>query len=103
MLLRYVFWAFAPCIAAFRYYRPVISIDGTHFYGKYRGVLMIVMATDANQKVLPLAFAVVDKESGASWGWFLECFRISIGHVIPNKSICIISNRHRGIKCTIVE
>ncbi|KAK9998196.1 hypothetical protein SO802_017799 [Lithocarpus litseifolius] len=65
-LLRYVFWAFAPCIAAFRCCRPVISIDGTHLYGKYRGVLMIAMATDANQKVLPLAFAVVDKESGAS-------------------------------------
>nr|XP_023927439.1 uncharacterized protein LOC112038813 [Quercus suber] len=67
-LLRYVFWAFALCIAAFKYCRPVISIDGTHLYGKYRGVLMIAIATDANQKVLPLAFAVVDKESGASWG-----------------------------------
>ncbi|KAL0010955.1 hypothetical protein SO802_006063 [Lithocarpus litseifolius] len=39
------------------------------------------MATDANQKLLPLAFAVVDKESGTSWGWFLECLRISIKHV----------------------
>ena len=65
-LLRYVYWAFAPCIAAFQYCRPVISIDGTHLYGKYKGVLMIAMATDTNQKVLPLAFAVVDKESGAS-------------------------------------
>ena len=69
-LLRYVYWAFAPCIAAFKYCKPVISIDGTHLYGKYKGVLMIAMATDANQKVLPLAFAVVDKESGPSWGWF---------------------------------
>ena len=31
-----------------------------------KGVLMIEMATDANQKVLPLAFAIVDKGSGAS-------------------------------------
>ena len=31
-----------------------------------KGVLMIAMTTDDNQKVLPLAFAVVDKESGAS-------------------------------------
>ncbi|XP_075662902.1 uncharacterized protein LOC142632358 [Castanea sativa] len=61
------------------------------------------MATDANQKVLPLAFAVVDKESGASWGWFLECLRNSIGHVIPNEGICIISDRHKGIKCAIAE
>ena len=91
-LLRYVFWAFAPSIAAFRYCRPVISIDGTHLYGKYRGVLIIAMATDANQKVLPLAFAVMDKESGPSWGWFLDCLRSSIGHMIPNDDICIISD-----------
>ena len=66
VLLRYVYWAFAPCIAVFQYCRLVISIDETHLYGKYKGVLMIVMAIDANQKVLPLAFAVVDKESRAS-------------------------------------
>ncbi|XP_030924517.1 uncharacterized protein LOC115951450 [Quercus lobata] len=102
-LLRYVYWAFAPCIAAFQYCRPVISIDGTHLYGKYKGVLMIAMTTDANQKVLPIAFAVVDKESGPSWGWFLECLRTSIERVIENKDICIISDRHKGIKCAIRE
>ncbi|XP_030941527.1 uncharacterized protein LOC115966431 [Quercus lobata] len=67
------------------------------------GVLMIAMATDANQKVLPLAFTVVDKESGPSWGWFLECLRTSIKHVIPNDDICIISDQHKGIKCAIRE
>ena len=35
-ILRYVFWAFAPCIEGFRHCKPVISIDGTHLYGKYR-------------------------------------------------------------------
>ena len=65
-LLRYVFWAFATCIAAFRYCKPMISIDGTHLYGNNREVLMIVMVTDANQKVLPLAFAIVDKDSRPS-------------------------------------
>ena len=94
-LLRYVFWAFAPCIAAFRYCRLVINIDGTHLYGKYRGVLMIAMATDANNKVLPIAFAIKDKESGPSWGWFLKCLRIPIGHEILDKGICIISDRHK--------
>ena len=79
-LLRYVYWAFVPCIAVFQYCRPVISIDGTHLYGKYKGVLMIAMATNINQKFLPLTFAVVDKESGASCGWFLECLRTSIEH-----------------------
>ena len=66
-LLHYVFWAFAPCIAAFRYCKLVISIDETHLYGDYQGVLLIAMAIDANNKVLPLAFAIVNKESGPSW------------------------------------
>ena len=68
------------------------SIDGTHLYGKYRGALLIAMATNANNKVLSLAFAIVDKESGPGWGWFLECLRVSIGHVILDEGICILSN-----------
>ena len=64
---------------------------------------MIAMATNANQKVLPLAFAVVDKELGPSWGSFLECLGISIGYVIPDEGICIISDRHKGIKCAIIK
>ena len=64
---------------------------------------MIAMATDANQKVLPLAFAVVDKESGLSWEWFLECLKTSIEHFISDEGICVISDRHKGIKCAIRE
>ena len=101
-LLCYVFWAFTLCIDGFRYCKPVISIDGTHLYGKYRRVLLIAMATNANNKVFPLVFAIVNKDSGPSWGWFLKCLRVSIGHVISNEGICIISNRHAGIKSAIV-
>ena len=41
-----VFWVFGPCIRGFRHCRPVISIDATHLYGKYKGKLLIAMATD---------------------------------------------------------
>ena len=61
------------------------------------------MATDANNKVLPLAFAVVGKESGPSWGWFLERLRILLEDVIADKDICIISNRHKDIQNTIAN
>ena len=60
VLLHYVFWSFGPCISGFKYCKPVINIDGTHLYGKYQGKLLVTMATDANNKVFPLAFAVVD-------------------------------------------
>ena len=102
-ILRYVFWNFAPCIEGLRHCKPVISIDGTHLYGKYRGVLLIAMAINANNKILSLAFAVVDKESGPSWGWILECLRISLGDVMANKDICVIFNRHKGIQNAIAN
>ena len=66
VIFKYVFWAFAPSIVGFAHCRPVISINGTHLYGKYKGKLLIAMATDANNEIFPLAFAVVDDEIGAS-------------------------------------
>jgi hypothetical protein len=58
-----VLWAFGPSIQGFVHCRPVISIDATHLYGKYEGKLMIAMATDANNGIYPLAFAVMEKKS----------------------------------------
>ena len=77
----------------------VINIDGTHLYGKYQWVLLIAMATDANNKVLPLW----TKSQGQVGGWFLECFRISLEDVIANKDIWVISDQHKGIKNAIAN
>ena len=60
---KFVFWAFKPCIDGFQTCRPVISVDGTHIYGKYEIKLLIAVGIDGNDNILPLAFAIVDKES----------------------------------------
>ena len=56
IIFNYVFWAFTPSTVGFAHCRLVISIDGTHLYGKYKGKLLIAMATDANNEIFPLAF-----------------------------------------------
>ena len=61
------------------------------------------MATDANNNVFPLAFTVVNCESGSSWRWFLQCLNDTIGDVIPDEGICIISDQHGGIKNVIAH
>ena len=66
IILKYVFWAFPPSIAGFAHCRPVIRFDGNHLYEKYRGKLLIAMATNANNEIFPLAFMVVGDETGAS-------------------------------------
>ncbi|MQM21864.1 hypothetical protein Taro_054909 [Colocasia esculenta] len=40
----------------FPHCRPLISVRGTHLYGKYPGVLMIATAVDADDGLFPLTF-----------------------------------------------
>jgi hypothetical protein len=51
---------------------------------------------DAEQQVLPLAFAVVaGEESVANWGWFMQWLRNEV--VGPGKNT-VISEQHLGIR-----
>ena len=89
------FWAFGPCIRGFRHCRPVISIDAMHLYGKYKRKLLIAMATNGNNEVYPLAFAIVESEGTKAWGRFLACL---LTYVTDQTNLCIIFDRHCGIQ-----
>ncbi|XP_057452019.1 uncharacterized protein LOC130743810 [Lotus japonicus] len=93
-----VFWTFKQCCDAFEYCRPVIQIDGTWLYGKYSGTLLIATTQDGNNNVLPIAFAIVEGENLSSWSWFLRLIRMK---VTQNQGICLISDKHAGIKATV--
>ncbi|XP_015953520.1 uncharacterized protein LOC107477938 [Arachis duranensis] len=58
-----LFWTFPPCIEVFRHCKPLVSIDGTHLYGKYGGTLLVAIAQDGNSNILPVAFALVEGEN----------------------------------------
>ncbi|KAI3448595.1 hypothetical protein Pfo_005260 [Paulownia fortunei] len=94
-ILKYVFWAFKTCIDGFQNCRKVISVDGTHLYTKYKHKLLIAVGIDANQQVLPLAFAVVDEETFTSWRWFLHMLSMYVVRGI--EGVCLISDRHSGL------
>ena len=66
--------------------------------GKYRGTLLVAMAADGNDQILPVAYAIVESENFASWLWFLINLKLSIVKDIPN--VCRISDRNVGLlKC----
>lgn len=90
-----VFWTFKPCIDAFAYCIPVLQIDGTHLYGKYRGVLLTATAVDGFHHLLTIAFAIVEGENIASWAWFME--RVKKLVVLQRTGVCVIFDRHSGI------
>nr|XP_027069017.1 uncharacterized protein LOC113694296 [Coffea arabica] len=92
---KYVFWAFGPAIDAFHMCRPVICVDGTHLRGEYKGKLLVAVTQDANNRIIPIAYAIVDEETISNWSWFMEQFRY---HVARDRCpICVISDRHNGI------
>ncbi|RYR74647.1 hypothetical protein Ahy_A02g009379 isoform A [Arachis hypogaea] len=93
-----LFWTFPPCIQAFRHCKPLVSIDGTHLYGKYGGTLLVAIAQDGNSNILPVAFALVEGENAESWSFFLSHLR---EHVTPQLGLLVISDRHNGIKAAL--
>ncbi|KAL0360136.1 UNVERIFIED_CONTAM: hypothetical protein Sradi_3698100 [Sesamum radiatum] len=63
---------------------------------RYKHKLLVAVTLDANNQVLPLAFALVDEETLASWTWFLQMLA---RHFLPNEDdrVCLISDRHPGL------
>ncbi|KAL9660013.1 hypothetical protein QQ045_024823 [Rhodiola kirilowii] len=98
--LNRVFWSFAPAIEGFKHCRPVISIDATHLIGKWKCVLMIAVFLDAQNEILPLAYALVKGENIESWKWFMTCIRSG---VTQRDVLCIISDRHIDIMRVMEE
>jgi hypothetical protein len=58
-----IVWAYGPCIAAFKHLRPVITIDAGFLSGRYKGRLLMACGYDAKNKVIPLAFGIVNAEN----------------------------------------
>nr|XP_020159136.2 uncharacterized protein LOC109744432 [Aegilops tauschii subsp. strangulata] len=95
LILDRLFWAFAQTIQAFRHCRPVLSVDGTFLTEKYKGTLLVAIAADANNQLLPIAYALVESENKDSWLWFLSC--VKMGVVKERLGVCIISDRNTGL------
>ena len=89
-----VFWSFKPSIEGFEHCCPLLSIDGTHLYRKYKGTLLIAMRCDGNNKLFSLAFAITKSENIDSWGWFLASIRNGVTQWM---GICVISDKHPSI------
>ncbi|RYR64991.1 hypothetical protein Ahy_A03g010996 isoform G [Arachis hypogaea] len=87
--------AFLP---AFRHCIPLVSVDRTHLYGKYAGTLLMGIAQDGNNNILPVAFALVERENTDSWYFFLTNLR---RHVATRPGVLLISDRHAAIKAAL--
>ena len=56
---------------------------------------MFSVGINAEDQLIPLAFALTEGENNASWQWFMDIVRLRL--VGPGRVVCIVSDRHRGI------
>ncbi|XP_025625554.1 uncharacterized protein [Arachis hypogaea] len=76
----------------------LVRVVGTHLYGKYGGTLLVAIAQDENSNILPVAFALVERDNVESWSFFLSHLR---QHITLQPGILVISDRHNGIKAAL--
>ncbi|XP_022635890.1 uncharacterized protein LOC111240489 [Vigna radiata var. radiata] len=78
-----IFQRFYACLKAckdsFLSCRPIIGLDGAFLKGQHHGELLTVVARDANDQMLPLAYAIVEVENKDTWKWFLELLIEDLG------------------------
>ncbi|XP_057739830.1 uncharacterized protein LOC130956910 [Arachis stenosperma] len=99
-VLHRTFWSFYPCIVAFRNCKPLVQVDGTHLYGKYKGALLVAVAQDGNQNIVPIAFGIVEGETVDMLEFFLTNLR---RYVVTNDGVDIISDHHNSIDVAIAR
>ncbi|RYR44131.1 hypothetical protein Ahy_A08g040516 [Arachis hypogaea] len=97
-VLHRIFWSYYPCIIAFRHCKPVLQVDGTHLYGKYKGCLLVAVSQDGNNNIVPIAFAIVEGETSDAWHFFLSNLR---QHVVTRDGVGLISDRHESINSAV--
>ncbi|XP_071725291.1 uncharacterized protein [Rutidosis leptorrhynchoides] len=93
-IFRYIFWHFSATRLTFEHSHPVVTVDATYLRGSYKGKAIVAVVKTANDRVVPIAYAIIDEESNHSWYWFLKYLKL---HVLRHTFTCIISDRNSGI------
>ncbi|XP_028784192.1 uncharacterized protein LOC114740238 [Neltuma alba] len=89
-----IFIAYGCCVEGFfSGARHILYIDGTHLSGPYKRTLLSASTYDADNELLPFAYALVNGETYEEWAWFPNMLKRIVGAI----QLTIVSNRHNAI------
>ena len=71
-----------------------IGMDGCFLKGPYGGQLLTAVGMDANNKMYPLAIAVVGVENYDNWSWFLGLLVQDL-RISNSKNWCIMTDKQK--------
>ncbi|GJX64287.1 retrovirus-related pol polyprotein [Tanacetum coccineum] len=76
--------------------RQLIGLDGAFMKGNYPGQLLTAVSVDANNRIYPVAYGIVESESKESWTWFLSCLGEDLD-MQANSNFTFITDRQKGL------
>ncbi|RYQ86113.1 hypothetical protein Ahy_B10g105788 [Arachis hypogaea] len=78
--------------------KPLVQVDSTHLYGKFKGALLVAVSQDGNGNIVLLAFSIVEGETADAWHFFLSYLQM---HVVNWDGVGLISDRQESIISTV--
>ncbi|XP_048608921.1 uncharacterized protein LOC125584471 [Brassica napus] len=80
--------------------RPVIGLDGCFLKWELTGDLLAAVGRDADNRMYPIAWAVVKGENKDTWGWFVKKLKadLDLGN---GEQLTIISDKQKGLVIAI--
>lgn len=81
--------------------RPVIGLDGAFLKWDIKGQLLAAVGRDGDNRIVPIAWAVVEVENDTNWDWFVKHLTadLDLGY---GKDYVITSDKQK-VKCLPLE
>lgn len=76
--------------------RPIVGLDGAFLKWELKGEILAAVGRDADNRIYPIAWAIVRVEDNDSWAWFVEHLKTDLGLGLGSL-LTVISDKKKGL------
>jgi len=76
--------------------RPIIGLDGAFLKWELKGEILAAVGRDADNRIYPIAWAIVRVEDNEAWAWFVEKLKEDLDLGV-GASFTVISDKQKGL------
>ncbi|XP_010501306.1 PREDICTED: uncharacterized protein LOC104778550 [Camelina sativa] len=92
---------FYVCFAALRRTwenccRPIIGLDGAFLKWELKGEILAAVGRDADNRIYPIAWAIVRVEDNESWSWFVDKLKTDLDLGVGDR-LTVMSDKQKGL------
>ncbi|RID74972.1 hypothetical protein BRARA_B02045 [Brassica rapa] len=77
--------------------RPIIGLDGAFLKWDIKGHLLAAVGRDGDNRIVPIAWAVVEIENDTNWDWFVRLLFVDLD-LGDGQNVAVLLDKHRLVK-----